>query len=404
MTRQDRKYVAVLIGAILLAVAADVFTPQPIDWTETFERDDARPYGSLVVFELLDGLFPGAGIRPVELPPFLVLEEEEFDEEPPSASYLFLTKRFAPDEAEARRLVAFAERGGHVFVAAERFFGLLADTLGLGTDVEGPFFAPEGLIEDSARIALVNPALGAGEGLRLRAFAGSWHVSTADPARTTVLGIDDEGRPNFVRVAVGAGAVYLHTVPLAFTNYHVLAEGGASYFAGAFSYLPAGAGVLWDAHYKPERREATTPLRFILSAAPLRRAYWLLVLFVVLFVLVRARRRQRIIPVVEPLRNTTVEFVRTVGRLYFRHGDHANLAHKKITYLLDYVRTHLRLPTGQRDAEFRHRVADRAGLPPDAVEALFADVEQIAARDRLTAAELARFNARVEDFYEHAKR
>ena len=119
---------------------------------------------------------------------------------------------------------------------------------------------------------------------------------------------------------------------------------------------------------------------------------------------VRARRRQRIIPVIEPLRNTTVEFVRTVGRLYFRHGNHANLAHKKITYLLDYIRTHLRLPTGTRDAAFRHRVADRAGVPLADVETLFDAVERIAARDRLTADELARFNAHVEDFYEHARR
>ena len=118
-----------------------------------------------------------------------------------------------------------------------------------------------------------------------------------------------------------------------------------------------------------------------------------------LFVVFRAKRRQRVVPVVAPPRNTTLDFVATVGRLYYQHGDHANLASKRVAYFLDHLRTRLRLPTGSPDADFRARVAERAGVEPAVVDGVFDAIERTAGRTSVTEDELMRLSRAIERFH-----
>ncbi len=401
MKKQERKYLVVLALAFALAVAVEVFKPQPIDWTMSFEQDDRRPYGSLILFDLLPELFPGADVEAVSLPPFLALR----DTTRTGSSYLFVTRHFAPDPAETRALVAYAARGNTVFAAAYSFDGTLADTLHLATDFDlpAPSLTPGDTPDDSLRINFVSPAVRMAQGFGYKQGVAAAYFERFDTLRTTVLGVNSLGAANYVRVEAGAGAFYLSTVPLAFTNYYLLYGDNAGYVYRALSYLPAQA-VRWDAYHKPGRNTAATPLRFVLQDAALRGAYYVLLALVLLFVAFEARRRQRVIPIIAPPQNTTLEFVITVGRLYFQHGDHANLAEKKITYFLDYVRTRLRLPTGAVDDEFLARVAERSGVPADEVRAVFACIAQVQGRAKLPEADLGRLNRLIEGFYRKSKR
>ena len=190
---------------------------------------------------------------------------------------------------------------------------------------------------------------------------------------------------------------------MAFTNYYALRRNNAEYAYRALSYLPVQE-VLWDEYYKPNRLDASTPLRFVLRDPALKGAYWTLIALVLVFMVFEARRRQRIIPVIAPLKNTTVEFVETIGQLYYQHAGHANLAEKKITYFLDYVRHHLGLPTHTVDSAFLDRVAERSGVPAEAVRAVFEAVGEVRGQGSLSEAGLHRLNTRIETFYRQSKR
>jgi hypothetical protein len=50
-----------------------------------------------------------------------------------------------------------------------------------------------------------------------------------------------------------------------------------------------------------------SPMRFILNNPPLRYAWYLLLLGLLIFVLFNAKRKQRIVPVIEPLKNTSLD-------------------------------------------------------------------------------------------------
>jgi hypothetical protein len=218
-----------------------------------------------------------------------------------------------------------------------------------------------------------------------------------------VLGVDEEGRANYVRIDAGGGQIFVHLVPLAFTNYHLLEPRGLAYATRAWSYLPVRT-TWWDAHYKPGRSQADTPLRFVLSDPSLRWAYYLLLGGVALFIVVMAKRRQRVIPVIEPPRNDSLDFVRTVGRLYHQHGDHAALARKRIAFFLDYVRSHLNLPTHALDEDLADRIAERSGVESETVHRLLQRMRDVRSRDALTEAELHALNDQLETFYQHSQR
>jgi hypothetical protein len=396
MARSDRKYLVVLMLVFGGAVAARVLAPEPLDWSPGFTRHATTPYGSRVLFDVLGRLFPGVPVRALDLPPYVVLQ----DTLQAAATYLFVTDAFAPDAAEAAELLAFAERGGTVFVAAHRLTGALADTLHLETDDlwfpdrPGGGFRPDTLDP----INLVSPSLRRAEPYGLRAGTGRTYLARFDTARATVLGVDGDDRANYIRLPHGAGSFFVSTVPLVFTNYNLLEGGNAGYVAAALSYLPVQA-VWWDEHHKPLRAATATPLRFVLAQPALRGAYLTAVVALLLFVAFHAKRRQRVIPVHPPLRNTTLDFVKTVGRLYYQHGDHANLAGKKVTFFLEYVRTHLRLPTHRLDEAFQAQVAERAGVPAERVQAVFAEIARVQGPAPVTEEALVRLSEAIERFH-----
>jgi hypothetical protein len=51
-----------------------------------------------------------------------------------------------------------------------------------------------------------------------------------------------------------------------------------------------------------------------------------------------ARRRQRVIPVVEKPKNKSLEFVQLIGTLYYHRHDNTDLVRKKIIYFAEELR------------------------------------------------------------------
>jgi hypothetical protein len=144
--------------------------------------------------------------------------------------------------------------------------------------------------------------------------------------------------------------------------------------------------------------EIGTPLRFILTHAPLQWAYYITVLSVLLFMIFEAKRKQRIIPVIRPLGNTTLEFIRTIGSLYFQRQDHKNVAEKKIHYLMDLIRSHYWIQTHSLDEGFVVALAGKTGKPEQDVRELVEAIADIRAREKISANELVNLNTKIEEF------
>ena len=71
-----------------------------------------------------------------------------------------------------------------------------------------------------------------------------------------------------------------------------------------------------------------------------------------------------------PPENTSLEFVETIGRLYFQQKNHSDLAKKKIIFFKEFLRTSFYIGTSQLNQESAKKVSMRSGIPEDKIKSL----------------------------------
>jgi hypothetical protein len=400
--RGNRKFLIAFLVVLAVAIYAEVTAPQPVDWSESYSRYHRKPYGTYVLYELLAEGFGDADVRTSDEPIYNTLDREYA-----GASYVFINREFRPDDLDRDALLSYVERGNSAFIAACELDGTLADSLGVEIDerwLAGADALEQFLLRDTVAMNFSNPSIRAARGYPIRVGRGGIHwLRTFDSSTTTVLGRDGEDRADFVKIVRADGAIYLSTVPTAFTNINALTGRNADYAFAALSYLPR-RDVLWDEYYKSGRTANSSPLRFVLQQTALRWIYILALVGVALFFFVYGRRRQRAIPIVEPPKNTTLEFTETVGRLYYEHGDHRGIARKKVQYFYEYLRSHLGLSVDDFDASLYRRVAERSGVPEELVRTIFGRIELMPRANEFDEHDLKGLNGDLEEFYSNSKR
>ncbi|GAB3872452.1 hypothetical protein GCM10028824_22860 [Hymenobacter segetis] len=325
------------------------------------------------------------------------------------ANYLFVNTEFAASKADAHALLRFIANGNDVFIVAENFgdsTSALLDTLGIRTRlVKLPTHAgPRGLpVPDSVTVRFTNPALA---GPRYRLPGGDANVRfLVDSGRVgRALATDAQGRPVFVRLDYGRGHVYMCSVPIAFTNQFVLRPASSQFSATALSYLPARP-TWWDEYQKQGRLGNQSLLRLVSGHEALNTAWYLLIIGGILFVLVEARRRQRIIPTLKPLPNTTLLFTRTVASLYRQGSSHALIAEKKVGLFMDYLRTRFQETSPDfGDEDFRERLSQKSGLTRSRVDELLRLVNFARTAPQMNDQQLLQLSRALTDFKREARR
>jgi len=388
------KYFIPLAVVVVIIFLVELGTPPEIDWEPSFTKQEKAPYGAYILYHILPQLFPKQVVAVEIHPAYNTLPSYMTGDD---WSYLVVNNVFDAEELDTRAILDFADDGHTVFIAAENFKGAFTDSLGIGTSAD---FSTS---DDSLEVNFANPALKAERAYRYPPSSSGYYFNRFDTSRTVVLGTDGKGRPNFIEMRRGAGKIVLSSLPYAFTNYNLLGSNNAEYVYKSLSYLSDG-GVIWDEYYKAGRIIVDSPFRYILSHASLRWAYFTTIVGVILFMIFMGRRRQRIIPVIKPLPNTTLEFVNTVAQLYYQHGDHKNLAEKKITYFLEHVRSAYGVNTKERSEELYRMIAARSGVELERVRSIFQYVERIERAERVNSDMLEALSGAIERFHTTSKR
>ncbi len=319
-------------------------------------------------------------------------------------NYIILNNTFSPGESDANALLKFVSEGNSAFVVAESMEGGFADSLNLKTNIgyfEEGMSAEDlksGPKKDSIHLVLLNSNLKTYQKKYwYRNGTVTGYFSSVDTANTIVLGKNSNGKANFIKVRYGAGYFYLSATPLAFTNYNMMLANNAEYISACLSYLPV-QDTYWDEYYKTYREMDSNSLRFVENQPPLYWAYYIAIWSAVVYIVFESKRRQRVIPIVEPPKNTTVEFVSTIGRLYFQNGNHKDIAGKKIYYFLEYIRVNFYLSTSDFNQEFIEKVTTRSGIEKTKVAQLFALIQHIQRVNSVSQTDLLELNKRLEEF------
>ena len=104
-----------------------------------------------------------------------------------------------------------------------------------------------------------------------------------------------------------------------------------------------------------------------------------------------------------PPANSSLEFITTIGNLYYFQRDHKQIAVLSMKSLLRFIRTRYRLPVKDTLSGQEDNIALKAGVPAQELQRIGRAWEDIAMQDRLSAAELMNFHRLLESFYHQCK-
>ena len=384
---------------LLLAglVYVEATKPQPINWFPSYSKEDKIPLGTYVVHNLMQEYF-GNRIVEKNLPPFEMLQDSALQ-----GTYLFMNDQIDFDETELDSLMHWAKRGNTVFVSANYLGEKLLDTLNLkiSTEVTVEKIGTEPLLQ------LVNEKFARQQPFHIQKDLPVRYFSEIDTLSQTVLGISGayidslkikEPRINFIKIPMGKGQFLLHLQPEVFSNFFLLSENNAIHTTQVLSYLNHGKTIYWDNYYKSGKHIDISPLRVLLNNKYFKWAYYFVLIGVLLFIIFEGRRKQRSIPVVQPLTNKTYEYTRTIAGMYLDKNETHLVAQKQIALFLEFIRTRLRVPTEKMNERFYKAVAERSGNTNADTLKLFTFIEKVNNQTNTSQEELLKLYQEIKEF------
>lgn len=387
MNRKNKIYLFLFVFSLLLIIIYELQKPKPINWFESYVSTHKIPYGTYILAQELQDLFPKSAIENIRISPYIFLKDSL-----KKGTYVFIDKSINFDKATFNELLTFVNKGNTVFIATH---GVTIDTLHLETK----FLQSDAFVEKSY-FTLSNKIFGAKEYHFDRIF-DNFVFNEVDTAAVTVLGKSGilnsqnkrkESGVNFIKYQYGKGYFLLNTYPEAFINYTLLKAPNQEYAAAVLSYLGNPTHIYWDSYYKSGKTQISSPLYYILSNKSLKWAYLMVISGSIIFVFFGGKRIQRIITIVKPLQNQTLAFTRTIANMYYTKASHKIIATHKIKYFLADIRSKYHIETDIYKKDFIKILALKMEKSFEETEKVINFIKVIEAKQSLTKEDLLKLN------------
>ena len=96
-----------------------------------------------------------------------------------------------------------------------------------------------------------------------------------------------------------------------------------------------------------------------------------------------------------------MDFVKTIGRLYFDKGDHKNLVKKMGAYFLEHMRTQYKLSTHAIDDDFILAVHHKTTYPLEETRSIVRFIQFAETAPAISEGQLSEFHKQLELFYQN---
>ncbi len=367
--------------------------------TETYSKNDRNPFGGYIAYHQLNNMFSKNTIRE---------KRQSFDKtwndiSDTASMYVCMSATLYLNEAEVKAMLDYVYAGNTLFIASGHIDAGLLNEIGCRQ-----LFGPENPFAYYDSLRNTNTAFKETPfSYYYRPFKNSFYYK--DSVFTKVLGVNEGNQPNFLLFFHGRGKLLLHCDPRAFSNYFLLKQENYQYLQHAFAYTTSDPEHLyWDDYYLrlTARRKSDngnnksfSSLSEIMKHPPLKAAFWLSLLLLLLYIVFGAKRRQRIIEKIKPNENTTVTFTETIGRLYLQKKDNKNIAEKMTTYFNEHVRNQYFLNTNLVNDDFITTLSRKSGVDKQVVESLYRAIQHAHDSAVVDDYQLLSLNEQIQKFY-----
>lgn len=321
--------------------------------------------------------------------------------------FFLVTQHFNPNTAELHTLYDFVRQGNDVFISTPFMNDAAMEYFGLGEQAVYNYNIINNYYKDSGTVYLNKPPFAKDTSYLNPGFHFAAHFIDVDSLHYYILGKDESGFPNYIKVSAGKGSFYFHSNPLVFSNYFLLYHDNLSYFQKVVSVIPPGKSkIIWDKYYvykldDNEKAQSPSPFHVLFSFPSFMWAFSIGGCLLLLYILLGLKLLQRFIPVIAKPKNETLDFTKTIGRLYFEKSDHTNLAKKMATYLLEHIRNRYLISTTTLNEEFSRNLANKSGYDEEKVKEITGNLVYIQAGHKVTEEQLAAIYQSFSKFYKH---
>lgn len=416
MNRNSKIAVGLFAGlAVVLLIYFSVGTRgRKFQWTENYRASSDQPYGTRFIQQILARHRSDATFTLNDKKPLHALLDTGTTWQ--NTDYVFIGQNIYLDNEDTNALLAFVSSGNDAFISTVYLpFDLLDNLDVFACEAELYLEMNEA---PSATMYFYDDARNEAGGYTFRYRYASadrpyfWNTISSDffcdsLQNVTRLGYVDEGKVNFVRFSYGEGSIYLHTNPLAFTNYFLADSMRAVYASGVVSYLD-GKDLIWDEFSRSEfapRNNAPeiSPISYIMQQESLRYAWWLMLAGVLLYTFFAARRRQRVIPVIEEKNNTSLEFLRMISLLHLQNGNHHSMGRKKMKYFFHFIRSKYGFRSQELTARYLARLSEKSKVEEEKLKVIADEFYHLNVRADYDADRLVTLHNALFAFYTQCK-
>ena len=403
-----KKYLPYLLGLLLITLLVFIFVKssentaaKKISTFISLKKEDKNPYGTYVAYNALKRFFPGArfltGTKGIS-------DDTTLSQETGGQLFISIVPHSKLYEYELDELMNFIDKGNNAFISCfqlgkefERFIDARTSVRALESYPFGDY-GPDTMNLELDSIPLPRTYAASYPGVALEGY----FVRT-DRSTTRILGRGHEGRANFIQLKRGKGSLFVHLSPLGFSNYFLLYQDNIGYFNQVFSLIPADTHtVIWDEYYRKRRTDNKDNKGWfssIMKQKSFRSGILLALLLLLIFTLLEMRRRQRFIPHIERPKNDTLDFVKTMGLLYYEKKDNTNLAQKMSAYFLEHLRNKYHIFSKELNEAFIKEVSDKSGADTTLVAAIVSQIRQVHNEGVIPDTELILLQTNIEKFY-----
>lgn len=377
--------IPVLVGVLVIVLLLQFShnSKPSFDGRFTLDRKAKTPYGTYVANEIIKEEFLSAQVK-VNKQPLYDWNGAQFDSG--GQALIIVDNYFDPTENELDHLTAFAQKGNIVLISALEMSATAQKFFHLSQPSIYQYYSSyrfNTLFPDQAFGVYLDTAVFASK--ETYYYPGAKYgnkFSTSNPTFTYPLGYNEDSTLNMVAIDSKSGSLYLHAAPAVFTNFFLLYRDNHTYFRQLLSLIPPETKLIhWDEYFLRNQNQSGQKGKGILSVffeySSFRWAFWAVLGLIGIFLITEVQRRQRLLPVKTKPLNESLDFVETIGNLYFEKGDNKNIADKLTKLFLEQVRSKYAMATSSLDPVFIKTLSIKSGIPLIEVESVINRVKDL---------------------------
>lgn len=441
---KQNKNIFIIIGLLIILVVGGYFLLKDTftEWNLNLDKTKKNAYGTFLFYELLKEKNKKTGF--IEIDDNVTESLRKLDKK---KTYTYFFVNYTPyyDKATLDTLYDFANAGNTVFIACEHLSGRLRDSIlkqeyqlttisginkiyyqNIDSNIEWKNHSVFNFIHPSLKDTtgysyfLLNQAdtvtnyfyqfIPIADSSIVHPMKATDQIIFAGYENSYDIGL------NLAILKHGKGNIILLLSAVPFTNYFMRSKKGLEYVEKLFSIIPNQPAIWDDVSHKykftnddlkdqgkGDSSFGESPLYFILKHISLRWAWYLLIFGVLIYAFFHAKRRQNIIPLIEPKENNSLKYVESIGQLYFHEAEHFEIANEMRLLFLNFIRQKYFIKTNELDDNFVKLLVLKSTIEEEKIRDILVDFKDIEKIHSIDQNRLHNLNNKLEYFYTHCK-